>query len=52
MQTHNLIGGQESHVADIEESNMVSDVGCLVMILSSRHHSMVGNRLAVTREIE
>lgn len=52
MQTHNLIGGQESHDTDIEESNMVSDVGSLGMNLSSRHHSTVGNLLAVTREIK
>lgn len=52
MQTRNLIGGQESHDADVEESNMVSEVGSLGMSLSSRHHRTVGNLLAVPREIK
>lgn len=51
MQTRILIGGQEPHVADIEESNVVSSVGSLGAILRSRHHRTVGNLVAVTGEI-
>lgn len=50
VQTRILIGGQELHVADIEESNVVSSVGSLGAILRSRHHRTVGNRV-VTGEI-